>query len=125
MSVIKPAKLAPSKDAARRGAKNIFGAPRNHELAVQALSVSVCLSVCYRSRDRIVEVHTVGSTAAGRPAASVYQVDGHSNHTTIPGWALLYLDECFNVAITDRPACAPRPDYRRGAKHFQVIDVEI
>jgi hypothetical protein len=125
MSLIKPARPMRSSDSAARGAKNTFGAARNHELAVQALRTGVCLSVCYRSRDRIVEVHTIGTTAGGRPVASVYQVDGHSNHTTIPGWALLYLDECFNVALADRPTCAPRPDYRRGAKHFQVIDVEI
>ena len=37
------------------------------------------------------------------------------------GWKLLNLDEPLSLKLTDIPSQAPRPDYRRGAKHFVGI----
>lgn len=105
--------------------KNNFGAAQSRTLAIEALRNTVCLAFDYHGCHRIVEVHTVGTSLKDRPSMSVFQVDGQCNDTTIPGWAFFCFDECFNVALTDRPAFPPRPDYSKGAKQFRRIDAEF
>ena len=56
---------------------------------------------------------------------SVFQVDGQTNHPPIPGWRLFCFDECFDVALSNLPSTAPRPDYKKGAKQFIRIDAEV
>lgn len=56
---------------------------------------------------------------------SVWQIDGESNTPPIPDWRLFCFDECFNVALSDIPSKAPRPEYKKGAKQFRSIDREI
>lgn len=74
---------------------------------------------------RVIEIHTVGTTTAFRPAMSVWQVDGQSNTPPIPDWRLFCFDECFDVALTEIPSLAPRAQYKKGAKQFRKIDREI
>jgi len=97
----------------------------NRSLAIEALEKAVCLKLDYHGRPRIAEVHTVGATTKGRPAMSVYQVDGQANAATIPDWQLFCFDECFNVALSDRPSLAPRAQYEKGSKQFGRIDREV
>lgn len=105
--------------------KNLAQAATNRALAIKALDGAVCLSMTYDGLKRVVEVHTVGTTTAFRPAASVWQVDGQSNTPPIPDWRLFCFDECFDVALTDIPSKAPRPEYKKGAKQFRKIDREV
>lgn len=107
------------------GPKNIAKAAENRQLAMAALAEGACLSFTYHRLPRVAEVHTVGITTAGRPAMSVFQVDGESDTPPIPDWRLFCFDECFNVALTDIPSLAPRPEYKKGAKQFRIIDAEI
>lgn len=105
--------------------KNHLEAGQNHSLALEALRSGVCLTLTYDDCRRIVEVHTVGTTTPGRPAMSVYQVDGETNTLPISGWRLFCFDKCFNVALSDSPSTAPRADYKKGAKQFKRIDGEV
>ena len=116
-SVYKPIKFS--------SPKNLAGAAKNKELALDALSKGLCLVLQYDGCHRVVEVHTVGITTAGRPAMSVYQIDGETNSTPIPDWRLMCFDECFGVALLDLPSAPPRPDYKKGAKQFKRIDAEF
>lgn len=105
--------------------KNVGGAEGNRALALSAIRQGVCIHLLYDGCERVAEVHTVGVTTAGRPAMSVYQVDGQSNTPPIPDWRLFCFDECFDVRLTNIPSAAPRPEYKKGAKQFKRIDAEI
>lgn len=105
--------------------KNWLHARKNQQLALEALTRGVCLSLRYHDCGKVVEVHTIGTNSKDRPAMSVYQVDGQCNDSAILGWAFFCFDECFNVALADRPSGAPRPGYRKGAKQFRRIDAEV
>jgi hypothetical protein len=105
--------------------KNLYEAGENKAKAISALQSGVCLILTYDDCYRVVEVHTVGTTTAGRPAMSAWQVDGDTNSPPIPDWRLFCFDECFDVALSDIPSTAPRPEYKKGAKQFRFIDAEI
>jgi len=105
--------------------KNPYQSAQNRILAIQSFDNKACLSLTYRGKFRIAEIHTIGTTTAGRPAMSVWQVDGESNTPPISDWRLFCFDECFNVALTDIPSIAPRPEYKKGAKQFRKIDRQI
>ena len=97
----------------------------NRQLAIEAGKRGLCLAFTYDGLPRVVEVHTVGVTTAGRPAMRAYQVDGQSNTPPIPDWRMFCFDECFNVALTDRKSTAPRPNYKERDKGFKIIDWEV
>lgn len=105
--------------------KNASGAAANREKAISALCQKLCLALTYDGLPRIVEVHTVGTTRADRPAMSVYQVGGQTHEGSVTDWRTMCFDECFDVALSDNPSAAPRPNYRRGAKTFKRIDFEV
>lgn len=105
--------------------KNLSEASRNRDLAITAVQRGVCLAFNYEDCFRLVEVHTVGITKADRPALNGWQVDGQSNSKTIPDWSTFCFDECFDVRLSDVPSRAPRPDFKKGAKQFRFIDVEV
>lgn len=98
---------------------------RKVELALEALKHGLCLEFDYHGHSRMVEVHTVGVTTAGRPAMCSYQVDGGTSSSPIPDWRLFCFDECINVRLSAAGSNAPRAGYRRGAKQFQTIIAEV
>jgi hypothetical protein len=125
----KPSKPKPFGSAPKpikpNAKKNPLEASGNKTKAIEALKSGRRLSLVYDDCFRLVDVHTVGTTTAGRPAMSVFQVDGQTNTPPIPDWRLFCFDECFNVTVTDVPSTAPHPDYKKGAKQFKFIDAEF
>jgi len=113
------------KPVDRLARKNSAGSAANCAVAIKALNADRCLSFTYEGLARIVEVHTVGVTTAGRPAMCAYQVDGSSNSGPVPDWRMFCFDECFDVTITERSSSAPRSEHKRGAKQFRSIDREV
>jgi len=83
------------------------------------------LNLTYDLLPRVVEVHTIGITTAGRPAMSVWQVDGQNNTPPIPDWRFFCFDKCWDVAVSNLPSLAPRPQYKKGAKQFRRIIAEL
>ena len=92
-------------------------------LACVALESGKCLEVQYEMFARIVEVHRVGISPQGAHILSGWQIRGPADERA--GWKLLNLDEAVGLALTDTPSRAPRPDYRRGAKHFIGIICQL
>lgn len=115
----RPAVVKPEKP------KNHMQAGSNLTAAQEALARGVCLSFSYDGLPRVVEVHTVGFTRADRAAMNVWQVDGASEDGPIPDWRTFCFDECFDVRLTDMASEAPRQGFRRGAKQFARILVEV
>lgn len=115
----KPLKVEPARK------KNPFEAEQNRSKAIAAIDAGKCVSLVYLDFNRVAEVHTVGTTTAGRPAMSVWQVEGDSKDSPVPGWHLFCFDECFDVAVHDLPSLAPRPDYKKRSKQFRRIDREV
>jgi hypothetical protein len=105
--------------------KNVAEAANNRLMAIEAIDRGMCLSLTYEGLPRVVEVHTVGTTTAFRPAMSAWQVDGESNTPPIPAWRLFSFDECFNITLTSTPSEGPRTGFRNRAKQFRKIDREI
>jgi len=105
--------------------KNHVQAGANLTAAQEALARKVCLSFIYDGLPRVVEVHTVGFTRADRAAMNVWQVDGASEDGPIPDWRTFCFDECFDVGLTEMVSQAPRAGFRRGAKQFARILVEV
>lgn len=108
-----------------RLAKRVARSRLQEELAIAALHRGLCLSFDYDGRHRVVEVHAVGVTSAGRLALSGYQVSGGSNSGPVPGWRLYCLEDCHNVRMTEVQALVPRTGYRRGSALFERIRAEL
>jgi hypothetical protein len=94
-----------------------------YSAACDALEKGRCLEIRYETCSRIIEVHRVGVSVAGDHIMSGWQIRGPGSERV--GWKLLNLDEPNNVTLTDIPSLAPRPDYRRGAKHFIGIICQL
>jgi len=92
-------------------------------LACAALENGKCLEVEYESLVRFVEVHRVGISPQGAHILSGWQIRGPANER--PGWKLLNLDDAISLSLTEIASHAPRPDYRRGAKHFIGIICQL
>lgn len=94
-------------------------------IAIQALRDGQCIELIYDGCERVLEVHTVGTTTAGNSAVSAYQVGGRSNSGPVPDWRLFRFDHCQNVRLSDQKSSGPRSDFRRSAKQFSVIVAEL
>ena len=92
-------------------------------IACEAIESAKCLEIEYRDFTRIVEVHRVGIGRCGEHILSAWQIRGPVHERA--GWKLLKLDESESVILTEIPSRAPRPDYRRGAKHFIGIICQL
>jgi|GEM_PF-2126330 len=93
--------------------------PSDCLIACEAIDQGKCLEMVYEDFSRIIEVHRVGINPAGAHIVSGWQIRGPRDERV--GWKLLNLDEPLSMKLTDIPSQAPRPDYRRGAKHFVGI----
>ena len=93
--------------------------PSDCLIACDAIDQGKCLEMVYENFTRIIEVHRVGISPTGAHIVSCWQIRGPGNERV--GWKLLNLDEPLSLHLTDIPSQAPRPDYRRGAKHFVGI----
>lgn len=98
-------------------------APLRYAVACEALESAKCLEIGYRDFTRLVEVHRVGIGRAGEHILSGWQIRGPAQERA--GWKLLNLDEPESVTLTEISSRAPRPDYRRGAKHFIGIICQL
>lgn len=92
-------------------------------VACAALESGKCLEVQYETFTRIVEVHRVGISPRGGHILSGWQIRGPANERC--GWKLLNLDDAISLNLTEIASHAPRPDYRRGAKHFLGIICQL
>jgi len=92
-------------------------------IACEAIESAKCLEIGYRDFTRIVEVHRVGIGRCGEHILSGWQIRGPVHERA--GWKLLNLNDAERLELTDIPSRAPRPDYRRGAKHFIGIICQL
>ena len=120
----KPKKIPKPKAFKIEPKKNPFEAQANKQKALTALATGRRLTLTYLDCYRVVDVYTVGTSTADRPAMSVFQVDGQSNTPPIPDWRFFCFDECFDVAVSDITASPAQPDFKKGAKQFKSIDAE-
>jgi hypothetical protein len=93
-------------------------------VACDALTSGRCLEIRYDGHSRIVEVHTVGTSSAGRPVMRGWQVT-----STKPGgdgcWRLYQLDKTWNYGLTDKASEAPRRGHVRNDAHITNIRCQI
>jgi hypothetical protein len=92
-------------------------------IACEAIETAKCLEIGYRDYSRVVEVHRVGIGRCGEHILSGWQIRGPAQERS--GWKLLTLNEAERLELTEIPSRAPRPDYRRGAKHFIGIICQL
>jgi len=117
--------LSDYSSADHRASEGLASAPIQQwcSLACMALESGKCLDVQYETFSRLVEVHRVGISPQGAHILSGWQIRGPADERA--GWKLLNLDEAVGLTLTDTPSRAPRPDDRRGAKHFIGIICQL
>lgn len=94
--------------------------------AMTAMAAGLRCEVEYNGLPRIVEVHAVGLSTAGKPCMRVYQVQGDSHSGESEGWKLMSLGKVFNMPeILDIKSSAPRQGYQRGDLGMTTIFNEV
>ena len=93
--------------------------------ACAALSSGRCLEIRYDGFLRVVEVHAVGYSTAGKPVMRAWQVRGGSVSNEPVGWKLMRLDEARSAGVLDEAAQSPRPGYKRGDRNMSRIICQL
>lgn len=98
--------------------------------ALKAMQNGKRLSLLYHpqgkeNEQRIVEVHAVGISVAGRPCMRVWQVQGGAVFGEHTGWKMLSFEDVDNVVILDDKSEGPRPGFSPGDKGMSAILAEI
>jgi hypothetical protein len=91
--------------------------------ACEAVETRKCLEIRYDDCTRIIEVHRVGINVRGEHILSGWQIRRPTYERV--GWKLIDLEDPIDLALTEIPSPAPRPDYRRGAKQFIGIICQL
>lgn len=94
-------------------------------IACKALADGKRLELRYDGFTRVVEVHAVGETTAGRLAMSAWQVRGGSSSNEDRGWKTFLLDDVSSVVEIDEPSQAPRPGYVHGSRQFRRVICQL
>lgn len=79
----------------------------------------------YDGLERIVEVHTIGTTTTGKPCIRAYQVAGGSISAEFEGWKMFTLSRVHNVKLMDTDAALPRPGYQRDDRGMSTIEAQV
>lgn len=94
--------------------------------ALEAMEAGYCLRFNYDGQPRLVEVHAVGISTAGRPCMRVYQVEGGSVHNEPEGWKMMTLAKVFEFPeVVEIESLAPREGYQKGDLGMTYIIDEI
>lgn len=95
------------------------------EIAKKAIKEKRQISLTYHSEERLVEVHALGISRAGKPCVRVYQVLGGAVFGEKTGWKMLSLSDIDKPVLLDQISLAPRPGYNPGDKGMSSIIMEI
>jgi hypothetical protein len=101
------------------------------ELAVASLIATsmdskLSLHLEYDGEPRLVEVHALGVSKAGKPCFRGYQVAGGSNSGEFEGWKMFSLGKVSQMPkLIYREVGAPREGYQRGDKGMVQIVKEL
>lgn len=93
--------------------------------ALEAMESGFCLRFDYDGLPRLVEVHAVGVSTAGRPCMRVYQVAGGSVHNEPEGWKMMTLAKIYDLTEIEIESLAPREGYQKGDLGMTYIINEI
>ncbi len=94
--------------------------------AMKAMGLGLTLGLEYNGSPRVVEVHAVGLSTAGKPCMRVYQLQGASNSGEDQGWKLMSLGKVFEMPkLMDIHSLAPREGYRKGDLGMTQIFTEL
>lgn len=94
-------------------------------ICCEALKTHRVVELNYGLFTREVEIHAVGWTPIGYPAARVWQLKGGAERGERMGWKLLRLDEPAEAILTQVHSAAPRRGYRRGDGGLERIVCEL
>lgn len=89
-----------------------------------AMSEGRAVAFNYDGKARVVEVHAVGRSTAGKLVMRGYQVDGKASRP-LPQWTLFDLSKAESLSMTSRPSGAPREGYAMADKQMALIYAEL
>jgi len=94
------------------------------KIASKALKMGKSLAIEYDGLPRIVEVHAIGVSKAGRMSLRVYQTTGDSLKGNIQGWKLLSVGKILEAPkLLDTNSSAPREGYQQNdAGLIEIVD---
>jgi len=94
------------------------------KIASKAIQTGKRLSLVYDGLPRLVEVHCIGISKAGRPSLRVYQVLGDSVEGVSEGWKILTIGKILEPPkLIDQDSLGPREGYvHNDAGMTEIID---
>lgn len=96
------------------------------QIAANAMQSGLTLQFEYDGQPRLVEVHAIGISTAGRPCIRGFQVGGSSNSDDPPVWRLFTVRKIVEKPLLlDIKSSAPREGYVLGDKGMQTIFFEF
>lgn len=81
-------------------------------VALKAMKDGNCVDLIYHGERRLVEIHAVGVSKAGKPCVRVYQVVGGSVFSEKTGWKMLTVADIEDFKEVNERSQAPRLGYR-------------
>ncbi len=93
-----------------------------NEILRRAIGDRRIMLIDYEGQLRVIEPHTYGSDAMGRPLLRAYQPNPRS---PARGWQLFDLSRACRLIVTRLVFCQPRPGYSRGDGAMARIIAEI
>lgn len=91
---------------------------------IDALKTGRTVSFLYADKIRVVEVHAVGDSTAGKLVMRGYQVGGHASRP-LPQWTLFEVDKIEHIGFGKEKSKAPRPGYKKGDSQMTKIYAQI
>lgn len=83
------------------------------QIASKAMKLQKPLQLEYDGLPRLVEVHCIGISKAGRPSLRVYQTEGETLRGDSVGWKLLTIGKILSPPkLIDAASFAPREGYQ-------------
>jgi len=94
------------------------------ELLAEALTLGRTVNFVYADKIRVVEVHAVGTSTAGKLVMRGYQVAGRASRP-LPEWSLFEVDKINALTLGREVSGAPRPGYHENDRAMKSVSCQI
>jgi hypothetical protein len=94
------------------------------DMLISRVSTARTVNFIYAGKIRVVEVHAVGISTAGKPVMRGYQVAGLASRP-LPSWSLFEIDKIEALTFGREVSEAPREGYREDDSAMKTVLCQI
>lgn len=95
------------------------------DIAHKAMQTGLALEFEYDGEPRLVEIHAIGVSTAGKPCLRGYQTTGGSRSGETEGWKMFSIGKIESPHLLDIKALTPREGYQKGDRGMKEIFFEL